>query len=390
MTVRLHTSCKPELQGLMGYKYDEMTIFKTAWDYESLVSRGIVYDLYHNVVAFPFVKFFNYEELFDGTLRASSIRKAISDAEPILMTNYGSSNFLINMRMPFYVTEKIDGCLGIAFFWNGKWYVKTGGSFDSYQAEWATEWIRRNADISAMDNSRTYLFEIVYKQDIHPLTKYYSEGLYLIGVTETNTGIELPLSGLKSESLKIKIPMPAVYEFKSMEEVYNFAKALPFEHEGVVVTFENGFKLKIKGNEFLELQKKFHSLNIENVFDHLALDAELRHVIIDKDTAPEEYPDLSEKAARMADEINALLDNVWEAASVRRDSPRKEVYEYFMQIKLISSMLIKHAYSGKEFVGTLLSIYYHGKFLPECFFKSLKHIWKPSGIFSHDLDDDDI
>src|SRR5574344_2257487 len=59
-----HASKNPELKGLRGYKYTAEAVYSREWPFEALVSRGIVYDENGNVVAFPFRKFFNYEELF--------------------------------------------------------------------------------------------------------------------------------------------------------------------------------------------------------------------------------------------------------------------------------------------------------------------------------------
>ena len=41
---------------------------------------------------------------------------------------------------------------------------------------------------------------------------------------------------------------------------------MPKTKEGVVITFENGFKLKVKGDEFLALQKIFHFLTKDVIY----------------------------------------------------------------------------------------------------------------------------
>src|SRR5574344_145034 len=172
-----HASKNPELKGLRGYKYTAEAVYSREWPFEALVCRGIVYDENGNVVAFPFRKFFNYEELFPEN-GGTEILDKVKFAQEQDIKKFGYTGFIPAFDKKFYVTEKIDGCLGIAFFWNGKWYVKTGGAFDSEQAIWATAYIRNShIHTDKMNPDFTYCFEVVYAGDQHPLTKYYKEDL---------------------------------------------------------------------------------------------------------------------------------------------------------------------------------------------------------------------
>ena len=356
-----HASKNPELKGLRGYKYTAEAVYSREWPFEALVSRGIVYDENGNVVAFPFRKFFNYEELFPEN-GGTEILDKVKFAQEQDIKKFGYTGFIPAFDKKFYVTEKIDGCLGIAFFWNGKWYVKTGGAFDSEQAIWATAYIRNShIKIEKMNPDFTYCFEVVYAGDQHPLTKYYKEDLYLLGILHKENGKEIPLDELKAESLKIDDNMPKVFEFTSMKDVYKFAKNMPVSSEGVVVTFENGFKCKIKGNEFLKLQRVYHNLDenmlIENLSENGKISKEILMMI------PEEMPDLKEKAkdieAKYANDKNVCIA---EGLYIKKQNIlRKDAF----------AIIAKYD-KFKKHIGSILGFAYGSEFNLKQFLKEFK------------------
>jgi RNA ligase len=113
------------------WNYTEKVQFESKWDEITLMSRGLVTDDKGNIVARPFSKFFNIEE--------------------------GKYTPTEN----FEVWEKMDGSLGIVFWYEGQWVVATRGSFTSDQAIKAKELLKKyNTDI--MFRHLTYCFEIIY------------------------------------------------------------------------------------------------------------------------------------------------------------------------------------------------------------------------------------
>jgi RNA ligase len=115
------------------YNYSRTCQYDKLWDEVTLDCRGLVLDSEGNVVAKPFPKFFNMEELFDSEIPNES----------------------------FEVYEKMDGSLGIAFYYKGDWIVATRGSFVSEQAVKAIEMLKKYP-IEHLDKNNTYLFEIIY------------------------------------------------------------------------------------------------------------------------------------------------------------------------------------------------------------------------------------
>ena len=248
---------------LLGFKYTTNTVYSEDWDNVSLHARGIVFDYATGeVLARPFDKFFNLGEM---------INVETGELKPIagyVKQHLGFDNLSGDYKhQKFRVMDKLDGSLGIAFWTGTDWYVKTAGSFESDQAKWANEWFDMIIDPSVLDKSKTYLFEIIYDEDKHPI-EYDFEGLVLLGIVDTKTGIEEPLSEILRVAKELNIRHAEVLEFTDFDEVVKYAKNLPKTKEGVVITFENGFKLKVKGDEFLALQKIFHFLTKDVVYEN--------------------------------------------------------------------------------------------------------------------------
>lgn len=253
-------------ENLVSFKYTDMTIYKRNWNNVTLHARGIVFDRNTGkVLARPFDKFFNYEELVDkdtGKLKPTA---------EVVKQYLGFDNLYNDYRhQKFTVTEKIDGSLGILFYTGSCWVVKTSGAFDSDQARWANDWcsVQNHIDTDKLDKTKTYLFEIVYNEDPHPI-KYDFEGLVLLSVIDTETGKEENYRTIQLWATVLKVSYAQSVEFESFDELVDYANKLPNTKEGVVVTFENGFKMKLKGDEYLQLQKVFHSLSKNVIYEHL-------------------------------------------------------------------------------------------------------------------------
>lgn len=248
---------------LLGFKYTTNTVYSEDWDNASLHARGIVFDYATGeVLARPFDKFFNLGEMIDTE---TGVLKPIAG---YVKQHLGFDNLSGDYKhQKFRVMDKLDGSLGIAFWTGVDWYVKTAGSFESDQAKWANDWFDMLINPNVLDKSKTYLFEIIYNEDKHPI-EYDFEGLVLLGIVDTKTGIEEPLSEILRVAKELNIRHAEVLEFTDFDEVVKYAKALPKTKEGVVITFENGFKLKVKGDEFLALQKIFHFLTKDVVYEN--------------------------------------------------------------------------------------------------------------------------
>jgi RNA ligase len=168
----------------------------------------------------------------------------------------------------FQAAEKMDGSLGVAFCYEGTWQVATRGSFQSSQAEWATEWFQSNMSdkISSQHCGATILVEIIYP-DNQIVIDYDFSGLVLLGAYHAN-GREYSRSELEELATEVGIRLAKLYQFASVADVLQSATILPGDKEGWVLHFPSGYRMKIKGDEYCNLHRS-HSmctpLNIWNV-----------------------------------------------------------------------------------------------------------------------------
>lgn len=338
---------------LLGFKYTTNTVYSEDWDNVSLHARGIVFDYTTGeVLARPFDKFFNLGEM---------INVETGELKPIagyVKQHLGFDNLSGDYKhQKFRVMDKLDGSLGIAFWTGTDWYVKTAGSFESDQAKWATEWLSNLDDLTALDKSKTYLFEIIYNEDKHPI-EYDFEGLVLLGIIDTQTGIEEPLSEILRVAKELNIRHADVIELDDFDEVVKYAKNLPKTKEGVVITFENGFKLKVKGDEFLELQKIFHYLTKDVIYENLRWDCAgygggLKYNYKEGfiENIPEELTDMKQYAAQLVNDVAFSEDLVKMYGRRLRalfGDNRRAAYEHIVEVanNVDNSGLIKKLISA--------------------------------------------
>lgn len=273
--------------GLIGFKYKEETVYGMKWNPVVLQARGITFvEATGEIVARPFAKFFNYQELMneDGTH---------TELYNILPVSYRP-----NLSGPFRILDKIDGSLGIVFHnpVSGKWQVKTSGDFYSPQADWANAWMDEHVDTRCFNFGRTYCFEIVYNEDIHPVHYDYEE-MVLLGAFYNDDGSELPYDIITDLLTKIQpFRLPEMYHFDKFQDIIPWATKRSRDKEGVVVTFENGFRTKLKSEEWLryaelfescnywglwkrfDVMKKFYHANVDPAKDYMPLDDEVLHI----------------------------------------------------------------------------------------------------------------
>ena len=155
------------------WNYSRTCQYDRLWDDVTMACRGLVTDDAGKIIAKPFPKFFNYEE---------------HTAEEI-------PNEL------FDVYEKMDGSLGICFYYNNEWHMATRGSFTSEQAIKGKELLGKY-NFEKLHTDYTYLFEIIYKEN-RIVCNYDFEDVVLLGVINTKTGIEVNLNS-DTEDVRIQ------------------------------------------------------------------------------------------------------------------------------------------------------------------------------------------
>jgi len=221
------------------YNYSRKCQYEAFWTEETMMCRGLITDFEGNIVARPFKKFFNMEELAE---RGLSIPNE-----------------------PFEVREKYDGSLGISYTWEGKTYLATRGSFTSDQAIVGTEILNKIIPEGAcMDSAFTYLFEIIYPENKIVIDYSGESFLVLLAVLDVEIGEDVADIGLIGNMFDFRIAKRI--------DASDYTKLKELEKpnsEGFVIRFESGFRMKVKFDEYVRLHKIVTGINSRRIWECL-------------------------------------------------------------------------------------------------------------------------
>ena len=216
------------------FKYTPAAQFERVWNEVTTKCRGLVLDDQNNVLNNCIPKFHNIEELLPEQ---------------------------IPTNLSYEITSKEDGSAIEVFYYNGHMIVCTLGSFASDQAILAASMLRgpychllRNFDMR-----KTYVFELVAKENRIVLDYGDERKLILITSIDNETG---------EESL-LDIGFPVVEKVtKSIEELLIEKERPDFiNKEGFVIRFANGFRMKVKYQEYFRLHRLMTGVNEKFVWE---------------------------------------------------------------------------------------------------------------------------
>ena len=244
------------------WNYTPEVQYGQLWDEITLQCRGLVTDNEGNVIAYPFKKFFNIEE---------------------------------NKHQPtenFEVYEKMDGSLGILFFYEGKWVVATRGSFTSDQAVKARKMLDEKYNLESIPKGYTTLLEIIYPENRIVVDYGDEEKLVVLGMTNRFNGKELDYESVVNMHSESGIPV--VKRYDGIQD-YNTLKSMVANNaEGFVVKFSNGDRMKIKGEEYLRLHKIMTNISTTGVWEMVSNGGDVNEIL--KDVPDEFYKKVKEYA----------------------------------------------------------------------------------------------
>lgn len=238
--------------GLSILNYTRDCQFSKDWNYVTLQSRGLVIDQDFKVVARPFPKFFNVEEIGE---------KNLPNDEPL-------------------VFEKLDGSCGIGFCYNGVQYLNTRGSWNSDQAVIGLKLLQENGLIFL--EGWTYMFEIIAESIDKKVVNYGGvDKLVLLAIIETATGGELEYSELPKYANGLEIVK--LYNFPKFN-VQNLKDLNTDNSEGFVCVYRNGFRSKIKFIDYCRKHKTKANLTEKFILEFWQEDkvSELLQVVEDE------------------------------------------------------------------------------------------------------------
>ncbi len=238
------------------YNYSPKAQYDRVWNEWTLACRGLIMNENYEVIARPFQKFFNLEEVENLTLPNES----------------------------FEVYEKMDGSLGILYFIDNEVFIATRGSFLSEQAKFATELLHtKYADsIPLLDKTKTYLFEIIYPENRIVIDYGNEQKLVLLAIVDTKTGKELSVETGHALSL------PIVKRYDGLNDLHKLKGLEEDNKEGFVVKFRSGYRLKVKFEEYQRIHKIVTQVSSLNIWEYLK-EGQVLLPILDK--VPDEFYD---------------------------------------------------------------------------------------------------
>jgi RNA ligase len=231
------------------FNYSKFCQFKKEWNEITLQCRGLILDDNYNVIAKPFPKFFNLEE-----------EKSIPNE-------------------PYTIYEKLDGSLGILFFYEG-WHMATRGSFISEQSVKAKQILIQKYShlLDSLNRDWTYLFEIIYPENRIVLNYGDQEDIIMLGIFDRNSLQEIELKDYGFPYLK-----PSQYNSLSFKELKNLNIK---NHEGFVIKFENGKRIKIKFEDYVQLHGIVTEFSNKKVWEMLSTGANFNDLL---EVVPDEF-----------------------------------------------------------------------------------------------------
>jgi RNA ligase len=237
------------------YNYSRETQFNEKWDDITLMCRGLILDKEGNVIARGFNKFFNLEEHSPEEIPNES----------------------------FEVFEKMDGSLIIGFVYNGEFHTATRGSFTSEQSIDARKIIDEMKVSDIFKEGYSYLFEYIAPNN--RIVVDYGDWRELVVLTiidnKTNEEAKYPeLIVMACEGFRV------VNRYLGIDDYTQLKSKIEGNKEGYVIRFKSGFRVKIKGDEYVRLHRLITNFSNVDIWELLKDGKSLNEFL---DNVPDEF-----------------------------------------------------------------------------------------------------
>jgi RNA ligase len=223
-------------------------------------------------------------------------------------------------------------------------YIATRGSFESEQAIHATSILHMglalgSISIDDFDRNATYLFEIIYPENRIVVDYGKIDNLYLLAVIDNETGKDLPLQD---------IGFPIVKKYDWTNDFDEIQKLNWENREGFVVRFQNGFRMKIKFEDYRRLHKLLTGVSTKTIWELLRKGKTVNEIV---EGVPDEfYRWVRETVEDLASQFSAIENDCF--VVFRKDFlGRKDAASYFKALKY--PHILFRMYDGKEYADDI-------------------------------------
>jgi RNA ligase len=262
------------------YNYTRKAQYEKLWDNITKSCRGLVLDNQGNVIAKSFDKFFNLEE---------HSPQEIPNEE-------------------FEVYEKLDGSLGILFWYQGKWILASKGSFTSTQSVKGKQILDEKYNVEPIPKGYSTLVEIIYPENRIVCDYGEDEVLVVLSMISNATGKELDYDSL----LKIneETGLPVIKKYDGIQDYKTLKSSISKEREGYVIKFRSGLRVKIKGEDYVHLHKLLTEFSNAHIWEYLKDKKDITTLL---DSVPDEFDSWVKNAVKdLVDKYENILKDYTE------------------------------------------------------------------------------
>lgn len=226
-------------------------------------------------------------------VKIKKIRKIKSDSKRYDIETEKNHNFFANKIL-------VHNSLGILFHYENEWHLSTRGSFNSDQAIRGKE-ILKKYRYDRLIPGFTYLFEILYPEN-RIVCDYGYEDLVMLAVIDNKDGYELRihdndihLEGIRLVNLYNNLGFNIVKKYDGIEDYKQLKSMIGNNAEGFVIKFKSGFRMKVKGEDYVRLHRLLTSFSNVDIWELLKDGKDLNGFL---DRVPDEFDKWVKKTIR--------------------------------------------------------------------------------------------
>lgn len=244
--------------GLFSVKYQHLGV---DWkNPDNLIARGLIINKSGEIIARPYDKFFGYHQFGVGANVSKKLLGLTSWHEDLA-----------------YIADKSDGSLVIAYTYKDELFLSSSGSVHSNHSDLFFELLETYPKetetlLTELGKDYTILMEYVGPEN-QVVLEYKTTEFILHGIRNTKTGEYLNWSEVSKIAHNLSIKIAEIYkDIFTIDEVLNSLEGLK-NKEGFVAVFKDGYRLKFKTEDYVELHltlMRFNTRkNVRVITDHL-------------------------------------------------------------------------------------------------------------------------
>lgn len=313
--------------------YTHNATFDNVWDEVTAITRGLIYNFETGeVIARPWPKFWNYnDERHPETLPAN------------LPAGYPE------------ITTKLDGSMLIIvppqYSTNNRWVLATRGSFESEQAIWAQKyWNKWGQPTFEWNPDFTYLAEVHYSDNPTQVVES-RDGITLLSMIETETGIELPYHHFASyvdlATFETTLSVVGKHDKKLSECLADPSKGT--EREGYVLTWPKpdgpSLKVKIKLEDYKRLQKLYSGVSPRTIWETFKQTVSPERTVGEEDRA--RYDAIDKLVADTPESFRSWARNVWDKLAHDHDMLEVQAFNHYLGVVTHKDFLVLYESDGR-------------------------------------------